>query len=69
LDFYRRIADEASKVLKPEGLLMLELGFGEAEPVSALLAAEGFTEIAVRNDLSGIPRMLSARSPARRNYV
>ena len=69
LDFYRRIADEAAKVLKPEGLLMLELGFGEAEPVSALLAAEGFTEIAVRNDFSGIPRMLSARSPARRNYV
>jgi release factor glutamine methyltransferase len=69
LDFYRRIADEAAKVLKPEGLLMLELGFGEAEPVSALLAAEGFTEIAVRNDFSGIPRMLSAHSPARRNYV
>lgn len=69
LDFYRRIADEAAKVLKPEGLLMLELGFGEAEPVSALLAAEGFTEIAVSNDFSGIPRMLSARSPARRNYV
>ena len=69
LDFYRRIADEAAKVLKPEGLLMLELGFGEAEPVSALLAAEGFTEIAVRNDFSGIPRMFSARSPARRNYV
>lgn len=69
LVFYRRIADEAAKVLKPEGLLMLELGFGEAEPVSALLAAEGFTEIAVLNDFSGIPRMLSARSPARRNYV
>lgn len=69
LDFYRRIADEAAKVLKPEGLLMLELGFGEAEPVSALLAAGGFTEIAVRNDFSGIPRMFSARSPARRNYV
>lgn len=69
LYFYRRISFEAARVLKPKGLLLLELGFGEAESVSALLAANGFTEITVCNDFSGIPRMLSARSPARRNYV
>jgi len=69
LDFYRRIADEAVRVLRPEGLLLLEMGYGESNRISALLASQGFTEITVRNDFSGIPRMLSARSPARRNYV
>ena len=69
MDFYRRIAAESAAVLKPEGILLLELGYGESDAVSSLLAAAGFTGITVRKDFSGIARMMLAVSPARRNYV
>ena len=60
LSFYRRIASEASRILRKEGLLLLELGYGEAEAVSVLLQAAGFTGISVRKDVRGIPRMMLA---------
>ena len=69
LDFYRRIAAESAAVLKPEGILLLELGYGEADAVSGLLASAGFTGITVRKDFGGIDRMMLAVCPARRNYV
>ena len=69
LDFYRRIAAESAAVLKPEGILLLELGYGEADAVSGLLASAGFTGITVRKDFGGIDRMMLAVCPVRRNYV
>ncbi len=60
LSFYRRIASETSRILKKGGLLLLELGYGEAEAVSDLLLSAGFTGISVRKDPRGIPRMLLA---------
>ena len=59
LRFYRRIAREAPDYLLPGGRLCLEIGDGQAEAVSALLN-EAFDEIRVLNDLSGLPRVLSA---------
>ena len=61
LDFYRRIAREASMHLTRGGRIMLELGDGEAEAVSALLADAGFEELVVHPDLQGLPRMLSGK--------
>lgn len=69
LDFYRRIAAESAAVLRPEGILLLELGYGEADAVSGLLVSAGFTGITVRKDFGGIDRMMLAVCPARRNYV
>ena len=69
MDFYRRISDECVRILRPDGILLLELGYGESDAVSFLLAAAGFTGITVRKDFSGIARMMLAVSPARRNYV
>ena len=69
LDFYRRIAAESTRVLRPEGILLLEVGYGEAGAVSGLLATAGFTGITVRKDFRGIDRMLLAVCSARRNYV
>ena len=60
LSFYRRIASEASRVLRKGGTLLLELGYGEAKPVSGLLLSAGYTDISVRKDFGGIPRMLYA---------
>ena len=69
MDFYRRISDECLRILRPDGILLLELGYGESDAVSSLLAAAGYTGITVRKDFSGIARMMLAVSPARRNYV
>ena len=59
LDFYRRIALEAPAHLFPRGRLCLEVGDGEARAVAALLK-DGFEQIAILNDLSGLPRVVSA---------
>ena len=60
LDFYRRIAAESSSILKANGLLLMELGFGESKDVSDILLSAGFTDVSVREDLNGIPRMILA---------
>ena len=63
LDIYRRIADGAVNHLTPGGALLLELGIGEADAVTALLKRAGMTDLTVRRDLEGIERMLLARAP------
>ncbi len=59
LDFYRRIASEAPDHLHPGGRLILEIGDGQGDAVSALLT-EAFEGIHVYSDLSGLPRVVSA---------
>jgi release factor glutamine methyltransferase len=57
-----RIVVAAGPLLRPAGLLCLEVGDGQAETVCGLLAAAGaFSDIASRRDLSGIPRVVTAR--------
>lgn len=60
LYFYRQIADRAGAVLKPGGRLYLEIGYDQAESVSALLDEHGFTDIRVVQDLAGKDRVVSA---------
>ena len=69
LDFYRRIAVESAAVLKQNGLLMLEIGSGEADQVSDILSHAGFTSVEIRYDLRKIPRMIKAVFTERRAYV
>ena len=38
----------------------MELGFGESKDVSDILLSAGFTDVSVREDLNGIPRMILA---------
>ena len=60
LAFYRRIAAEASRFLNPGGRLMLEIGFGEEEPVTRMLRAGGASRVECEKDFAGIPRMIFA---------
>jgi len=60
LDFYRAIAAAAPGLLAPGGVLVVELGAGQAQPVAALFAAAGLAPAAPRYDLNGVPRALSA---------
>ena len=59
LDFYRRIAQEAPEHLHPQGRLILEIGDGQGDAVSFLLA-DALENIHILNDLSGLPRVVSA---------
>ncbi len=59
LHFYRRIAAGAPAHLKDGGLLAMEIGFDQAEAVSALLKEEGFSEIGVVKDLAGLDRVVT----------
>ena len=59
LNFYRRIASDAPKFLRPGGVLLLEVGFDQAEAVMTLLA--DFADVQAHEDYQHIPRMIEAR--------
>jgi release factor glutamine methyltransferase len=58
LDGYRAIAADAQRLLVPGGILVLELGQGQLDAVTALFAAQGLAPAAVKSDLSGVSRAL-----------
>ena len=60
-DFYRRIAKEAPRFLKPGSTLLLEVGFDQAEGVMALCRAAGFRQVQAHEDYQHIQRMVEAR--------
>lgn len=60
LDFYRRITDGVKAHLNPGGMLLVEVGDGQADAVAALLGESGL-QAAVHNDLYGRARVVSAR--------
>jgi release factor glutamine methyltransferase len=62
LELYQRIAADAPRVLRPGGWLVMELGFGSVDAVSALF--QGWDEMRVEPDLAGIPRVIAARTSA-----
>jgi release factor glutamine methyltransferase len=66
LDFYRAIAANAPALLAPDGLVVVELGAGQAEPVAALFAGAGLAPSPPQPDLNGIPRALVARKRIKR---
>lgn len=58
---YRAIAGEANLFLKPEGVMLLEIGATQGAKVTAILRAAGFADIAIEPDLAGHQRMIVAR--------
>jgi release factor glutamine methyltransferase len=60
LCFYRAIAAAAPALLAPDGVVVVELGAGQAEPVAGLFAAAGLAPSSARPDFNGVPRALVA---------
>jgi release factor glutamine methyltransferase len=59
---YRAIAADARRLLAPGGWLVVEVGIGQAEAVTALLAGIGLeSSDPPRRDLAGVPRVVKAR--------
>ena len=65
LDFYRRLPGICLPLLEPGGWLLLEIGEGQGEAVSSLLAAAGFQHMQVKADLSGLERLVRGQAPRR----
>jgi release factor glutamine methyltransferase len=61
---YRVIASDALRLLAPRGRLVMELGQGQAESVSAIVRAAGLSiETPIHRDLGGVNRALCATAP------
>lgn len=61
-DIYRRLFPQALQTLKPGGYLVVEIGYNMRDAVLPLLG-EGWSEVEVRPDLAGIPRVIISRKP------
>lgn len=60
LDDYFRLAPQIGKLLAPDGLTAIEIGFDQAENVAALFEAQG-RKPEIAGDLGGRPRALLIR--------
>ncbi len=62
LDFYRKIVEQSKDHLKTNGMIFFEIGFDQAEEVSNILKANGYHDIVVKKDLSGLDRVVIAKN-------
>jgi len=62
LDIYARLIPDAARLLKPGGLLALEIGCGQRDAIATLLSE--WAEVEFVPDLQGIPRVALARRPS-----
>ena len=59
LSFYRRICAAAPDRLRPGGVLLMELGDGQAPDVKKLMQSAGFAAVEIREDYRSVPRMIA----------
>lgn len=60
-ELIRRLIDQVRRHLNAGGLLALEIGVGQAEPLAGFLAQKNYHDIKSKNDYSGMTRFLFAR--------
>lgn len=61
LDAYRIILDDAGRLLRPGGLIVLEIGYDQAEALQRLAAERALDVVTVAHDLSGNPRCVALK--------
>jgi len=61
LDAYRALSKRITRLLRPGGHALLEIGAGQAETVSRLLAGRNLQVLRTVKDLAQIPRAIVAR--------
>lgn len=63
LEFYHEIAIAARRLLRPDGLLAVEVGDGQGKEVSEIFARNRFSSISVKSDYNRRDRVVTARVP------
>ncbi|MBF9232763.1 peptide chain release factor N(5)-glutamine methyltransferase [Microvirga alba] len=61
LDAYRVILADAARLLKPGGLLVLEIGYDQADALQRLAADRALDVLRIVHDLSGNPRCVALK--------
>ena len=61
LRFYKAIIKYWKSLLRPEGLLIFEVGEGQAEAIADMLAAAGFSSTSIHQDTRGVDRAVVGR--------
>lgn len=62
LEFYKRIIGCAPLYLAPDGCLIMEMGYGQANDIKKIAFENGrFKDIEIKKDLSGIERVFKAQ--------
>ena len=64
LNDYRVIIPGAIDYLRPDGWLVLEIGYDQGSAVSALFEQQGYRKIEVRQDFAKLDRIVFAKRPA-----
>lgn len=64
LSFYLRIASQSKEHFNANGMLFLEIGHDQGNDVREILLQEGFADIIIKKDLSGLDRVVIARCVA-----
>lgn len=62
LNAYRILIPQATALLAPAGVLIVEVGAGQSEPVARLMRDAGLAGQLTRPDLGGIPRAVIGRN-------
>lgn len=58
-EFYEKLAVQAQSYLPDGGVISLEVGYQQANPVRELFETQGWTHLSTELDLAGIPRVVS----------
>lgn len=58
LSVIRRLIDEGPAFIKPNGHMLMEIGFDQGEVVDSLINGSAWSLLEIRPDLQGIPRIL-----------
>jgi len=66
LSFYPLLAESGMRILRPGGMIALEIGDGQGGRVSRILEKAGYERIGVREDYNGLERLAAAFAPVSR---
>lgn len=61
LDLLEKIAEQAPRFLKPDGWLLMEMGYDQGQAMDACLKRLGYKEVSVIKDLAGNDRVIAGR--------
>lgn len=59
--FYEWMSEQVATLLKPDGILVMEIGFGQQQYVTELFKRKGLS-VHIKNDLDGIPRIVAVEN-------
>jgi release factor glutamine methyltransferase len=61
VEIYARLIEQAGALLRPGGILVLELGYNAADEVRKMFHVQRhWANVSITNDLAGIPRVIAA---------